>query len=388
MADNNTDKNIHGQLAKGAFSDILDMLVSREYITGYETNYEIEDPQYGEKQFRIQFMISYGDGKQWAIKAGTSFHDRIAAYQWHCENIKRVNPNVEAAYLTYPDEIPMKEMRQVTKYDSDIQNQNIYSALDGVKSYSDMYTLIEKRATSRMNTGSANAHVGLNLEKQIVDVLNNGRNFEKWKHETELSVGVQYNLFMSLVNKLQLKKEEVDYIYATSDIPSLPERKKPKTDILIEVQKSTGFDRYTMSCKKSKEKWVSVHQYTADDFANVLNPEDDDLLMALRAFQSAGGKEALGENGCKKLERCLSPYLDRLTRWVLGGYGGSGNAIQCAEYILTCDKNTDKITVMTIDEYISAVNSCGNDGHFGTIFTWTYPKGKLGQEIQLKCRVL
>ncbi len=351
MADNNTDKNVHGQLAKGAFSEVLDMLVSRQYINGYETNFELEDPQYGEKQFRIQFMIEFQDGKKWAIKAGTSFHDRIAAYQWHCSNIKRLDGDVEAAYLTYPDEIEQKEIRQVTK-DEGIQNQTLYSALDGVKSYSDIYTLIEQRATKRMNAGSANAHMGLNLEKQIVDVLNNERNFDKWKNDTPLAVGVQYSLFSMLINKFHLVKDEVDYIYATSDIPLLPDRKKPKTDILVEVKTNSGMEQFTISCKKSKEKWVSVHQYTASDFSEVLNPDDLELKNVLLAFQAAGGKEALGEQMSKKLENALKPYSEKLSKWVMGGYGGTGNAVQCADYILTCDNETGEIAIHSLDEYL------------------------------------
>ena len=96
----------------------------------------------------------------------------------------------------------------------------------------------------------------------------------------------------------------------------------------------------------------------------------------------------MGTDDCLNLETELEPYLDKLSLWVLGGYGGDGNEKQCAKYILTHSNNVDGCSIHEINDYIQKLKDSGISGAFGTLFGWTYPSGRRGDSIQLKCKIL
>jgi hypothetical protein len=194
---------------------------------------------------------------------------------------------------------------------------------------------------------------------------------------------------MDVLTKLQIKKEDVISFNATSDIPKLPSGGSPKTDVLLEVQTLNGIKDFTFSCKRSDSAWVSVHEYTAETFSTVLNPEDAELKALLLEFQNAGGIKALGDEGNEALSGRMKFYADKLAKWVIGGIGGEGNEkTQWAEYIITLDENSNTYSIHTIDEYIDECKSQGVEGQFGTLFRWTYPSGGKGKRIQLKGKML
>lgn len=59
-----------------------------------------------------------------------------------------------------------------------------------------------------------------------------------------------------------------------------------------------------------------------------------------------------------------------------------------ATHILTYDNNDETTSFHTIDEYIQLLNTNNVKGHFGTLFSWTYPSKKRGKSIQLKCQII
>lgn len=387
--DENTNKNLHGAKGIESLKDMVESLKEMDYIVRSEANYRIADPEYGNKQFFFQYMIEFQNHDEWILHSTTSIRDRINAQQWHSEHIKRLNQYVKKAYVVVPDDLSDKEKAVAENYNNNIKEKKIYSSIDGVLPFETAYSMIERKATELMPSGTAHAKLGLHFEQKVVDSLNNGQNFDKWKHNSATSVGYLYSLYVDLMNKLQLKSNEVISMKATSDIPKLPSGGTPKTDVLLEVETDSRKDIYTFSCKRSNSDWVSVHEYTADAFANVLNKDDEELRILLEEFQSVGGVKAFGIENESLLSKRISRYADKLAKWVIGGIGGEGNEeTQWADYIITLNDNSGDYSIHTVDEYIEVCVETGVYGQFGTLFKWTYPSGGKGKRIQLKGKMI
>lgn len=386
----NTDKNLHGLNGIKSMDDMLDALKNMDYIVNYEQGYRIGDPDYKKKQFYFQYLIEFENNEEWILQSTTSIRDRINIPQWHSAHIKRLNKYVKKAYVVVPDDMKKVEKEKADSYNEDIVNKNIYSAIDGVIPFSSMYNLIEKNAAALMKSGVAHAKLGLHFEKKVADALNNKQNFEKWKNNTSTSVGYLYSLFVDITEKLGLDSKDVISLNATTDIPKLPSGGTPKTDVMLQVETRIGSKIYTFSCKRSNREWVSVHEYTANAFCEVLNPQDDELRQLLTDFQNAGGLKAFGSDNEQRLSDIMkSKYALKLAKWVIGGLGGEGDpTTQQADYIITLNEDTDEYSIHSIDEYITECQDRGIVGHLGTLFKWTYPSGGKGKRIQLKGKML
>ena len=199
-------------------------------------------------------------------------------------------------------------------------------------------------------------------------------------------------MFESIVSCFELDREYVLNISATADskiIGRLPSGGKPKTDVLVFVEYSDRPNSsFTISCKRTSRSEVSVHQYSADTFTNVLNPKDRELRRLLNEFQVNGNLKNFGVENSTALKNSLSPYLEKLSLWVLGGFGGDGNEQQCASYILTYDNQTNSFKIHTTVEYYHHLLNSGVNGHFGTLFKWTFASGQRGKSIQLKVKII
>ncbi len=389
MSNENANKNEHGAKGIDSLDQMIETLKEKEYIVSSQKKYRIGDPDYEEEQFYFQFLIEFNDHEQWILHHTTSIRDRITEQQWNSEHIKRLNAYVKKAYVVVPDGLDTKEKSNAQNYNDKIKDHRIYSALDGVVPFETMYRMIEHKGASLLGGGQARAKLGLHFEEKLVDALNNRQNLDKWKGRSTTSVGYLYSLFVDVMNSLKAESDYVDYIYATSDIPKLPSGGSPKTDVLVEMNMSDGTKlEYTFSCKRSSANRVSVHEYTADAFSKVLNPEDQELNILLHEFQSVGGVRAMDSARADALKNRLTVYKDKLSRWVLAGIGGEGDPkIQWATHIITVNENTNNYKIRSIDEYIYECNNHGINGQLGTPFQWTYPSGGHGKRIQLKMQV-
>lgn len=389
MNNENANKNEHGANGISSLEQMIDSLKEKDYIVMSKKKYRVADPDYEEEQFYFQFLIEFHDKEQWILHSTTSIRDRITEQQWHSEHIKRLNESVKKAYVIVPDSLDTKEKTNAINYHEKIEQKKIYSALDGVIPFEMAYRMIEHKAISLMESGKAHAKLGLNFEKKLVDALNNSQNFDKWKNNSNTAVGYLYSLYIDVLRKLQIDPDEVLSIYATSDIPKLPLGGMPKTDVCVEIDTLHGKLNYTFSCKRSSANRVSIHEYTADSFAKVLNPEDEELRLLLVDFQTVGGVRAMQPQNAVRLEKCLSIYKEKLAKWVLAGIGGEGDPkVQWASHIITVNEKTNQYKVCTIDEYIQEYDIQGVMGQLGTPFQWTYPSGGKGKRIQLKGRML
>lgn len=391
MAENqdNKAKSEHGLNGKNGLVQMVSALKARNYIRNYIIDYRIADPNYGEKQFFFQVLVEFDDDKSWILHSTTSVRDRITEQQWNSSNIKRLNNYVEKALVVVPDSLPEKEKNIAEAYNNKIQEKKIFSALDGVVTFGIAYQMIEHKGAELMGRFSGKACLGLHFEEKIAASLNSRDNFEIWHDGRTTKTGYLYEYFKLIMESTNISKDSVVGIYATSDIPKLPSGGSPKTDVYLEVEMLDGTKSFTYSCKRSSEKRVSVHEYTAEAFSKVLNPDDDELKILLYEFQTAGGVRAMLEESATRLEEKLNGYTNSLSKWVLGGIGGEGDSkTQWASHIITVSDDTDECKIYSIDDYIQLCGQQGIEGQLGTLFQWTYPSGGKGKKIQLKCRLL
>lgn len=385
----NINKSLHGAKGIEALDNMVNTLQELGYIKIIKKNYSIADPDFGEAQFKFQYLIEFRDKEQWILQHTTSIRDRINCQQWHSENIKRLNPDVKKAYVVVPDELNQAEWRKVSNYHNKIAMRSIYSAIDGVFPLGTAYYMIEQKAASLLPDGTAYAKLGLGFEDKLAGVMGDKQNFEKWKYNATTSTGYLYPLYLDILKILGLKKEEVITLKATSDIPKLPSGGPPKTDVLLYAETVQGMKNYTFSCKRSNSSWVSVHEYTADAFARVLNPDDIHLKELLYEFQQAGGAKAMGVQKAEEFGNCIKRYSDVLSKWVIGGEGGEGDRnTQWAEYIIIFNEKQNIYSIHTVEGYIEECKRQDVKGQFGTLFKWTYPSKGKGKRIQLKGRIL
>lgn len=392
MSELNLDKKIRGDAARKALKDLIELTKTSKYITNYVENYKIGKPGYDNKnQFKAHFLIEFCNDNKWIIFSTTSIRDRVKEQYWDAYNFKDLDKTILKAYLVYPDSISENETKNAISKNLKIQNKKEYSTIDGIISQEELYGLIELEALKDKSDGQALDKKGNNFEKRIVTILKNKSNLEKWKGIGNRD-GVNYEIFSTILNEFNINPETLINIDATCEketIGLLPSGGAPKTDVLVTIIFSDNSKKYyTISCKRSSRSSVSIHQYTADAFADVLDKENDELRKLLKLFQEKGNRRDMGEDNANKLEEELKPYNKKLAFWALGGIGGQGTPEkQWANYILTYDNNDRTVSFHNLNAYYDLLVDSKVKGMFGTLFGWTY-QGQRGKNIQLTCKIL
>ena len=394
MSFSNSDKAKHGQSAQRSLENILSECADMDYISNIKSDYRIgKDGFSNSKQFYAPFAISFKDGTKWIIFTTTSMRtDRIKGQQWDALNLKEIDKDITKAYLVYPDgindDIKSEFVRQNKKYQENVE----FSTIDAIVSQDTICNLIENYALKHKQSGQKKDIQGNNFETRIANILKNPTNLKKWLSNDALLEGMHFDIFKKILDIFALDKDSIKSIYATSDkkeIGKLPSGGNPKTDVLVIVTlKNKQEIFYTISCKRTSSDSVSVHQYNADSFSDVLDKNNSNLRKLLNEFQKYGNLRDFGIENGKLLSKELKPYLMKLTTWVLGGHGGSGTPKQKANYILTYSNNTSISSIQKIEDYCQKLLTDVKEGHFGTPFSWTYPSKRKGKDIQLKCKIL
>lgn len=389
----NGDRAQHGYNAKDSLEQIIKDCLFKGYIKEYEKGYRCGYVDYDNTQFFCNFLITFNNNVKWIINITTSLRDRVKMQQWDCYHIKKIDKSIDKSILTYPDDIKLEEIEAFQTYKLKIINHIHYSAIDDVVGQRELYEMIQNNATMNLSNGQKKDLIGNDFESSIASILSSRENFEKWVSNDRIKVGVQYNTFEKIVNFFKLDKDSIKGIEATSDknlIGNLESSGMPKTDIIIYVyykDPNKDVEHYTISCKKTNEKAVSVHQYNANAFADALNPNDVNLRKLLNEFQIQGNLRDFGNNNIEALTEALKPYITKLVKWVLGGYGGKNKTqLQLADYLLISDDSD--IYLHTLDDYVNELLKPEYISHFGTPFSWTYASGRKGKDIQLKCKII
>ena len=394
MALSNGDKTRHGTNAQIILEQVLRYCLDKGYIVEYTADYRDGKEGYtNKKQFYAPFLIAFEDGEEWAIYSTTSMRtDRVKGQQWDAFNLKMIRPSIKKAILTYENGLSEKDDMEFKRQDRKYVQDEEFSAIDRIISHDLLCAAIERKATANLSAGQAKDIVGRNFEERVAEAMNSAANLEKWKTKDPTAVGLYFEMFETIANALGLDPQNTIKIEATSDIrkiKKLPSGGNPKTDVLIMVYKTTGMDFVTISCKRSSDAVVSVHQYTADKFARVLDADNETLRELLAGFQSAGSMKAFGEENCDALENEIKPYNEKLSLWVLGGIYGDGDPqTQWVTHILTYKNEDGSFALHTVQEYYQKLLDAGVQGSFGTLFGWTYPSKRRGETIQLKVRVI
>ena len=388
----NSDKQEHGKNAKSALESILLECKNYAYIKEIIKDYRCGYAEYDNAQFYCNFVIVFQDDTKWIVNITTSFRsDRLKGNQWDTYNIKEIDPSISKSVLVYPDDLSQDDKDDFLLYKFKIINKKHFSAIDDIVGQQELFELIENYANKNLSVGVKKDLQGNNFESYISTVLSNEKNLEKWKTLNPKLVGIHYDFFEKILFCFNLDKTTVSKINATSDkkvIGNLKTSGSPKTDIIVTVILENGTEKhFTISCKKTNAKSVSVHQYTSDAFADVLDSENEKLRTLLQKFQENGNLRDFGDENSIALRNELKPHLEKLVRWVIGGYGGKvQNQLQIADYILISDETG--IYIHTLEEYTKMLLKPENVSHFGTPFQWTFASGRKGKDIQLKCKIL
>jgi len=436
MSSSNEEKKEHGDKARKELEDILSSLQNSGCIRNCMSNFRIgKDGYANEGQFLAPFMISFHNGERWIIYTTTSMRsDRIKGQQWDAINIKSLVPSITKAFLCYPDGAEDRDVRGFSSLAERFKTNADYSAIDDILSYRQLKTLIstyngkqrytigkkketstyikkiaefnpllptvpQKETTISITEQDAAARgrmldaQGREFEQMVADSMASDSNLKKWKGLSKTEVGKDYDIFSCIVKFLNLSSDDVVAFSGTAkreDIGLLPSGGQPKTDVIITAYfTDDSFKSYTISCKRSSRDSVSVHQYSADSFSRVLNPDDKILADLLQGFQNAGSLQAFGNENVNKLDNALRSYQDKLFLWVLGGIDGDGNPdTQWADYLLVLDSRTNELKMHSVYEYKDYLIRNGVHGMLGTLFQWTYASGQRGKSIQLKCKII
>jgi len=388
----NADKTIHGKNAKDTLEEILLECKKYSYIKEIVKDYRCGYAEYDDKQFYCNFVIIFQDDTKWIVNITTSFRsDRLKGNQWDSYNIKEIDQSINYSVLVYPDDLSDDDKEDFITYKFRIINHVHFSAIDDIVGQGELFELIENYANKNLSVGQKKDRQGNNFESYISNILSSHTNLKKWKENDPKNVGMNFDIFEKIITRFELDKSKVVGIKATSDkkeIGNLSTSGSPKTDIIVTVFfENEETKNFTISCKKTNAKSVSVHQYTADAFADVLDSENKELRTLLQKFQEVGNLRDFGEENAFALKSALKPYLEKLVKWVVGGYGGKvQNQLQIADYILINDEK--EIFIHTLEEYTKMLLKPENESHFGTPFQWTFASGRKGKDIQLKCKIL
>ena len=416
----------HGKDFQAFIDDQLRNLKSAGYLTQVIKEFRAGEPGYrNPSQYYAPFLIQFNDRTRWILYSTTSMRtDRIKAPQWDADHLKQIDATISKAFLVYPDEVTgnirSEFIRQKQKYDTrwefsriddivpfgelvlsikrfddEFQRESIgqdVELLDQTISPSAVSEVIENSSlgTSETEIGRAWDLGGRNFERFVANVLSSPGLLSKWKSRATTS-DFAYQAFSKILQCLAVSRDEVLSISATSDkddIGLLPSGGSPKTDVIATITtRSAGEKVFTFSCKRSTKSQVSAHQYSADAFADVLDPSNSDLRDLLRTFQIYGTKSGFPHDAAVALENQLADKLTPLCKWVVGGYGGGGDEKQLANYVVAFRVDTKTFSVHSTEEYVNMMLANSN-GFFGTPFQWTFASGQRGRSIQLKMPML
>ena len=386
----NSDKQEHGQNAQSTMEELLRKCEEFSYIKETIKDYRCGYEGFSGSQFYCNFLIVFQDDSKWIIKITTSFRsDRIKGNQWDSFNIKEIDPSISKSVLVYPDDLPETEKEKFIVHKLKILNHLHFSSIDDIVGQNELFELIENYAYKDLKPGSRRGKAGNKFEDYIANILSYQQNLDKWNTENPKLVGMQYNFFEKIFTKFGIKRNEFVKIEATSDkkaIGRLSSGGNVKTDIIVTCYKDDEtVENFTISCKKTQKDEVAVGEYKADDYADVLDSENKELRNLLYIFQDNPTLGNFGKENGEKLEKEIKPYLQKLIKFVIGGYGGKNqNPLHCADYILIGDG--EDIFIHTLEEYTDLLLRYKRN--FGTPFSWTYESGRRGKCIKLKAKVI
>lgn len=438
------------QAGQEQFEDVKNVLLDLKkngLIKDFQENINVAHKDYKYKsQFKIDFKVKTIDDKYLIIRTSKSYrHDRakIFFYDFMGVNLySDLSDNIIASILLFPDD----ELNNTSFINNrnKLLNKEFYSPathwlvksefLEYIKNYQEeAETLLEQEqeylqeikeqkhakqppkhdealylvefdedeGTTQLNQGSYYGRVGFMLEKYLVEQLNSPKNLIAFKKGEKRCK--EFQLIMeAILEHHKLGKEHILSIEATDTITKLKTLGSPKTDVHLRITTlSDGQHIITanISVKNTSNRPVSCHDYVAEDFCRVVNPDDADFCTAVNIFQKSGSWTAFKKH-IKNDEQLFKYYVDVLRQnmraiinWAITGEGDWENItdaeMQIANYIFIRRRDIKTNEFYTADQYIERlIDAARNNKSPGAPFSWTYPSKQRGKRIQLKMPVL
>jgi len=392
----------------------------------------VKTPPYGRKgyaddQFYVPEVVTLVNGNKYLLYHTNSLRsDRLKENNWDAFNIREIDKSVTGAFLVLPSELGFD---QGTGPRDKIRSKEYFSAIDDVLTVQELYIRlcnmakdyldstaigheVEASASTEeepsafkavfdgnldfisddgslsMNEGAWNDYVGRKFEDFFAAVMDNEDNLNAYKKNANGSF-YHYDFYKAVMEYIGIRRSGLREVSATTDIPKLPNNGSPKTDVLLRATTSRGDRIATFSLKSTSNRVVSVHDYTAEAFSEVLDPSNKRLRILLLEYQSTGNARDMPTGDAEALEKELKPYHEKLNKWVFTGEGAPGvKREQCADYLVAHNKKTDGVVIHDARKYAEMIErNNAIKGAFGTKFSWTYPSGSRGKRIQLKADV-
>ncbi|MBW7651163.1 MspI family type II restriction endonuclease [Anoxybacillus sp. ST4] len=393
MEQENRHKQEHGEKNKKNLQSLIETYTREGHIAENISPYKTGYPNFDKKQFKLDHLITFRDGEVWGIHTTSTIRtDRAKQIQWDSYHIKEINQHVNKVYLVFPEGLDHYNKNQALSYQKKIREKKMYTAIDDVLSLSELEQRLESKSLENEHIGKRKATEGKNFEKRLVSILNHSSNIEKWNQSSSTEDGYFYPTFQQIMSLIGLSRDEkIREIEATDKIPRLETGGQPKTDILLTITTDRRSEEiFTFSCKRSSAKYVSIHEYTAESFIEVLDIKDKKLQEAFLKLQEVGGFTELKkryDDLYKVMEKELPILNKKLAEWAYAGIGGYGDPkIHWANYIIVFKNDTKTLEMEKIDVYIANILQ-NVEGQMGTSFQWTYPSKKKGKAIQLKGKI-
>jgi hypothetical protein len=376
---------------------LFEKLKDRGLITKIETNHRIGYPEFPNGTYYFPFALTFADGVKWLIQSTTCYpRERVHGYQWNAFHSKILDTSNEKIYVVYPDSMSYYQISLSVRYNRRIENGEMYSSLDGLVSFADLYLLIEEKWLENEKVQRRKALQGTAFEKWLVDILTNPVNVEIYNRNGQLDLGFNYPYFNKIITFFGVSPHHrIEWIRATYEIPLLPPRSgksrggKPKTDIFVELKLENGDPKvYTISSKRTSSEWVAINQYGADVYIDVLGIQEQELKDALFELERTGAPTQISPYHQTVITQILPKYHYALALWAYAGIGGEGDPnTQWAEYFTIYKNETKELEIYHRDEYIHKILTEVHNGQLGSPFTFTYT-GERGTNIQLRGKVI
>ncbi|MCT3525215.1 hypothetical protein EFR28_04240 [Latilactobacillus curvatus] len=425
MESTNSDRSITGANVKKALHTLIGQTQATfETVFISEFDVRMGVPQKKSNQFGTDAILIFDDAI-WIIKCTNSYRsDRIKGNEFDIEHIKRIlhlkNTSKSIyAYFVLPDTLSKNDNNSIGKLRNSVLKKEIVTYFDDVFLMSELKMKIEEKCSNLITQGIRANKLGDIGEESIVKAFTNENNIKKWNKspESHTLASSNYRLFEEILLQVLPPTDKIKEVSSVTtgirqfkgtdfydiDLNHLATNGKPKTDVSILITTDSNKQyRLNISVKRPNNvttKRITVHEGSVKKLIADLSKsipsnsifqnsiEFERLRTALLDFQKAGNKKSMTESNKNYLDHNL-PYLNPwLINYFIFGVNNSQftNQIQFANLLVTINPSTGSSNVQTPTDVLAALSKFKTT--FGTPFSWTYPSGKRGKSIQIKCPI-
>ena len=356
------------------------------------------------KQYLANFVIYTNDNKRIIIRSSNSFRDRVKIGFYDIEGILKysnLNDDIVATIYLVPDSemenstfISTRNKIHTKEYYSPATHLFILSEFENFLANYELEnrTILEELVEEKnfKNLKEAGSYFGRNgnkLEREISNTVKTSKFLQELKQKQTPKF---HQIIKYIVQKHEIDHNEITKINSSYSIPLLLSGGSPKTDIWIELELNNSKIFETFSVKNSSKRQVSVHDYTAERFIEILDCKGTNLKYYLEHFQEHPSYSEFEETLTKgKSEKefinLIEPKRALLCEWVLLGKHDLRNLNSPITQI-------SKNLILNTSEGLLIYDSMGYLDYlfknvrlrYGVPFSWTYPSKQRKKRIQLK----